>query len=531
MKKFDKLLKKAKKNLQKKKFFKTVHYYNLLLEIKPNSAKLWSDLAFVHNLRGDYKPAIDAGNRALNIEPKFEEALNTLFFSYDKVGDYDNALKILKFYQKNYRLILHKSFEILKELVQPLSDAGYILNPSPKSKITLYYRGNETIGRIDIKNNRTYIDILLKYGSRYIIPLNFHYGFFFSRILTSKKRIDISKLVLEEFPHNIIVWNMLAEGYKDQNEYEKSLQALEKALEIKPKSSDSWGHIGLTYLEMNKYEEAVDAIKRAIEIDPEVSENWINLGIIFLKLNQIDNAIDALKHSLNIKSGKLKAIEQYLDSKALPKPKIKKLKYSFPIFNKIYNVDRPKYSWYYLAKAYYKKQDYEKALEACKESLAIDYKFDKVYKLKKKIISAKSPETTKESEEENIPERDVLKKLKNPGHCVYCSLIFIIIVIIGLFLLFFPHFAFFFVFRATLLNSTVEKPSKKRKISLINTSSEDLNDSEVMSRKDDEFNIKIAIEIANNTKINNFNIVAVFSFFRFMKKITLSPVIIRFTNR
>ncbi len=70
-----------------------------------------------------------------------------------------------------------------------------------------------------------------------------------------------------------------------------------------------------------------------------------------------------------------------------------------------------------------------------------------------------------------------------------------------------------------------------REILLDKISSEDLNESEVRSRKDDEFNIKIAIEIANKTKINNFNIVAEFSFFRLMKKITLSPVIIRFTNR
>ncbi len=448
MKKFDKLLKKAKQTLQKKKkFFKAVHYYSLLLEIRPNSAKLWSDLAFVHNLRGDYKPAIDAGNRALNIEPKFEEALNTLFFSYDKVGDYDNALRILKIYQKNYQLTLDKSFEILKDLVQLISDVGYIMIPSPKSKLTLYDRGNGFIGNININEIERYAffrEILLEHGSRYIIPLNFHYGFIFSRIFTSKKRIDVLKLVLEEFPHNTIVWNMLAAGYRDQNEYEKSLQALEKALEINPKSSDSWDNIGLTYLEMNQFEEAEDSIKRAIEIDPEVSERWINLGIVYLKLNQIDNAIDALKHSLNFKSYKLKALEQHLDNKTLPELKIKELKNSFPTFNQIFNVDLPKFSWYYLAKAYYKKQDYEKALEACKESLAIDYKFDKVYKLKKKIISAKSPETTKESEEEKISERDVIKKLENPGHYVYCSLMFIIIVIIGFFLLFFSPFCFLF---------------------------------------------------------------------------------------
>ena len=432
MKKFDKLLKKAKQTLQKKKkFFKAVHYYSLLLEIRSNSAKLWSDLAFVHNLRGDYKPAIDAGNRALNIEPKFEEALNTLFFSYDKVGDYDNALKILKIYQKNYPLTLDKSFEILKDKVQPISDAGYILIPSPKSKITPFR------------------EILLEHGSRYIIPLNFHYGFMFSRIKTSKNKLDVLKLVLEEFPYNIIVWNMLAVAYREQKEYEKSLQAFEKALEINPESPEAWGLIGLTYLEMKKFEKAIDAIKRALEIDPEVSERWINLGIAYLKLNQVDNAIDALKHSLNFKSIELKALEQYTNNKTLTEPKIKKieykfpyfkLKYNFPIFNQIYNRDLHKFNWYYLAKAFYKKQDYEKALEACSESLAIDYKFDEVYKLKKKIISAKSPESTKESEEEKISERDVIKKLENPGHCFYCSLIFITMVIIGIFLLFFPPF-------------------------------------------------------------------------------------------
>ena len=82
---FDKLLKKAKEALQKKNLFKIVDYYNLLLKIRLNSAQLWSDFAFVHNLLGDYPQAIECSNRALNIEPKFKEALNNLFFTYDKI--------------------------------------------------------------------------------------------------------------------------------------------------------------------------------------------------------------------------------------------------------------------------------------------------------------------------------------------------------------------------------------------------------------------------------------------------------------
>ena len=238
-------------------------------------------------------------------------------------------------------------------------------------------------------------EIIREHGLRYIIPLNFQYGFIFSRIFTSTKKIEALKLVLEEFPLNSFVWNMLAVGYREQNEYEKSLQALEKALEINPASAETLDNVGLTHLKMNQFEEAEHAFKRAIDIDRKVSERWINLGIIYLKLNQIDNAVDALRRSLNCKSYKLRKLEQHGESKAVPHLSIKELKDNIPTFNLIFNVDLPKFSWYYLAKAYYKKQEYEKALEACRESLAIDYKFDKVYTLRKKILSAKSSEIRK----------------------------------------------------------------------------------------------------------------------------------------
>lgn len=99
-------------------------------------------------------------------------------------------------------------------------------------------------------------DLLLESGPSYIIPLNFNFGFIFSRMLTSKKSINVLELVLEKFPLNVFAWNLLGSKYEEVQEYDKSIRAFKRALDIRSDSSESWSLIGITYNKMNRFEKA-----------------------------------------------------------------------------------------------------------------------------------------------------------------------------------------------------------------------------------------------------------------------------------
>ena len=74
------------------------------------------------------------------------------------------------------------------------------------------------------------------------------------------------------------------------------------------------------------------------------------------------------------------------------------------------------------------------------------------------------------------------------------------------------------------MNKVVENMSKKRGILLSIASSEEMNIPEADVIEDNEFNMKIRIEIPKNMMIRNFNFVAEFSLFRVIKNMILSPV-------
>lgn len=65
--------------------------------------------------------------------------------------------------------------------------------------------------------------------------------------------------------------------YKE--EYEKSIEYFDKALEIDPKYADAWNNKGAALIRLEKYNEAIECCDKAINIDPNNANAWCNKGI------------------------------------------------------------------------------------------------------------------------------------------------------------------------------------------------------------------------------------------------------------
>ena len=102
-------------------------------------------------------------------------------------------------------------------------------------------------------------------------------------------------------PGNLEAWVELGNSYFDTNQYEKSIGAYRKALEINPKNANVWTDMGVMYRRNGNPQEAINAFNKAIEADPKHEVSRMNKGIVLLHdLKDTDGAIKAWEGLLEI---------------------------------------------------------------------------------------------------------------------------------------------------------------------------------------------------------------------------------------
>ena len=149
------------------------------------------------------------------------------------------------------------------------------------------------------------------------------------------------------------------------------------SLNIEDEDFHAWFYLDEAYFKAELYEKAREAFTHALEINDNSKGIWINLGVTYIELKEYDKAIDALNQALKVRPNKEEIREFFTEfSEAYKNYRIR------------INEDKEaiKYTWFYLARAYYKKKEYQKASKACKVSLKIVRKFSKALDLHKKIL-------------------------------------------------------------------------------------------------------------------------------------------------
>ena len=102
-------------------------------------------------------------------------------------------------------------------------------------------------------------------------------------------------------PANLQAWIQLGNSYFDTNQYQKSIDAYRKALEIEPDNANVWTDMGVMYRRNGNPQEAINAFNKAIEADPKHEISRMNKGIVLLHdLEDTDGAIKAWEGLLEI---------------------------------------------------------------------------------------------------------------------------------------------------------------------------------------------------------------------------------------
>lgn len=95
-------------------------------------------------------------------------------------------------------------------------------------------------------------------------------------------------------PNDSNAWILLGNVYFDTHQYEKSIRAYQKSLDLNPDNPDVWTDMGVMYRRNEEPKKAIEAFEKAIAVDPKHEVSRLNKGIVLLHdLNDPDGAIKA----------------------------------------------------------------------------------------------------------------------------------------------------------------------------------------------------------------------------------------------
>jgi superkiller protein 3 len=221
------------------KYDEAIQAFNKALEIDPKNADAWTGKGQALIKQEKYNDAIQAFDRSLEIDPKNARTWileGTAFLFYQ--GKYDKAVQAFD-----------KALEI-----------------DPKNSIAWHFKGRTLF------NQEKYSDAIQAFDK-----------------------------ALETDPNNVTAWHFKGETLIHQEKYDEAVQAFNKALEIDPKNADAWTGKGQALIKQGKHNEALLALKTAVEIDPQNTNDivWCLIGESLYECGNYDEAHQALEKALN----------------------------------------------------------------------------------------------------------------------------------------------------------------------------------------------------------------------------------------
>jgi len=116
-----------------------------------------------------------------------------------------------------------------------------------------------------------------------------------------QQKISELKNIVAADPGNFLAWVALGNEYFDSNQLMDSIQAYDKALEIKPDSPDVLTDQGVMFKRLGWFDRAIENFTRAHEINPAHATSYYNLGVVYrYDLQDFDKAREAWTRFLEI---------------------------------------------------------------------------------------------------------------------------------------------------------------------------------------------------------------------------------------
>ena len=97
----------------------------------------------------------------------------------------------------------------------------------------------------------------------------------------TKAEYDLRR-ILERYPNDAKVMQLLAENLDDQGKTAAAIELYQRVVQINPNSADAYNDLGLALQKHGEASAAAPQYRKALELNPQLTEAHINLGNVFL---------------------------------------------------------------------------------------------------------------------------------------------------------------------------------------------------------------------------------------------------------
>ena len=276
----------------------------------PDFADAHYHLGLAYYQKAEFRKAIEAFTRTLELLPRDIDALIKLGLASHKAGDIDTADSLAKraFYERAveaYRTAL----EIRPHNVEALNNLGLAYQELGRfnDAIAVYEEGltlNPDQPQLQV-NLATARDLQ---GGIYSLTAHRHYqeGLRAKRAGRTEAAIGAWKQAIVESPKYLQASLQLADLYFKRAEYQSAIRTYLSAISLVSESQLSqpaaianiFYNLGNSYLRTQQLESAVSAYQQAVDINPEMVSAWANMGSALLEMERFNSAITACQSAL-----------------------------------------------------------------------------------------------------------------------------------------------------------------------------------------------------------------------------------------
>ena len=251
----------------------------LCLEISPYFPPAHIELGKTFYDLGEFDKALEKAEVALSLEPTNSDALILNGKVLLKRGKIEEAEKIFRSLQQKHP----NSVEITSELSDALM---HLDRPDEALKVIDEFQTQY----MDAKILRSKVELLI----------------FLKRANEALQAVD--KLLSLE-PENADVLLLKGQIILMQGiNYEKSVEVLEKAVSLNPKSQDGFLMLSESFLSLKRFREALDAANSVLKLNQENVDALTNKGLALMELREYKSAIESFDKSNNLQSDNIKAL-------------------------------------------------------------------------------------------------------------------------------------------------------------------------------------------------------------------------------
>lgn len=343
------------------------------LSLNDASKDVWFQMGNANTYLNKFDKAIVCYEKAHKLGYRNEKFYNNIGAAYLKKGDYNKALEYF-----------NEGMKISDRFPPLLNSLGYLnlvlgnydtavqqlnmaINCDPTYSAPYVNLGNVEIEKGNYKNAIDYFDKALEIDSENVYALSNTASVHILLKAYDKAKVLFKKSIKIE-PEFSDHWLNLGSIYSREKKYNKAMEYYDKALELNSYLYKAWYNKGNAYIELNELTKAINAYRESLKINPEYSEALFNLGSTYLKVKNFTEAEKCFLKGLEKKEDSLKDLFNLGNCYRFKGAFNDAINY----FQRVINIDPNHFgAWYNQGICYLMIKDYEMSISCLVEAINI----------------------------------------------------------------------------------------------------------------------------------------------------------------